>query len=186
MRRREGGIDAEGHDQAVGGGDRRFAARAFEGLHIANDVVGGKDQDRCFRIALARQRRGDGDRHGGIAAHRLEHDVGLDVAFAQLFGDDETEIGIGDDDRPLEQFDVGNAAEHLLKGRALVDQRDELLGHAFARHRPQTCARAAAHDHRYQAPPAHRPPPGNDMALPSIQALTFKPRVNPDRNADLS
>ena len=109
---------------------------AFEGGNIAEDVIGGEDQDHCFRIALARQRRGDGDRQGGIAAHRLEHDVGLNVAFAQLFGDDETEIGIGDDDRPIEQLDVGNAAKHLLKGRVLIDQRDELLGHAFTRHRP--------------------------------------------------
>jgi hypothetical protein len=102
-------------------------------------VIGGKHDHGRRRIARAGQHRGDADRHGGIAAYRLEHDVALDGASAHLLRDDETKIRIGDDDRPVEYRLVTDTAEHLLKRRALPDQRHELLGHA-SRARPATTA----------------------------------------------
>jgi len=80
--------------------------------------------------------------------HRLEHDVGLDAALAQLLGHDEAEVAIGDDDRSREQVGMRNARKHLLERRPLPDERNELFGHALARNRPQSRPRAAAHDHR--------------------------------------
>jgi hypothetical protein len=84
----------------------------------------------------------------GIAALRLQDDGGLDAAGARLLGDDEAELGIGDDHRGGEQARAGDAVEYLLEGRRRADQRHELLRHLFARHRPQARAGAAAQYHR--------------------------------------
>src|SRR6201997_3284282 len=78
------------------------------------------------------EKGGDGHRKTGIAAHRLEHDVGLDAALAQLLGDDKAEVGAGNDDRSCEQVGMGNARKHLLESRSRSDERNELLGHALA------------------------------------------------------
>jgi hypothetical protein len=64
-------------------------------------MIGGKDEDARLRPPPARQLRGDSDRHGGIAARRLQNNVRFDIAFAQLLGRDKTKIGMGDDDRPI-------------------------------------------------------------------------------------
>ncbi len=115
---------------------------------LADDVIGREHQHEGVAVALGREHGGDRDRGAGIAAHRLQHDVGLDAALAQLLGHDEAEVGIGDDDRTREQIGVGDALKHLLEHRSLADQRHELLRHALARDRPQPRSRAAAHDHR--------------------------------------
>ena len=148
VRRGIGGLDAEGDDPALGGGAGGAPAGFAELVGLANDVVGREHQHERIAVALGREHGGDRDRGAGIAAHRLQHDVGLDAALAQLLGHDEAEIGTGDDDRAREQVGVGNAREHLLERRSLADQGDELLRHAFARDRPQPRSRAAAHDHR--------------------------------------
>ncbi len=85
---------------------RPSAATAAASLHAlmkgsesSQHVIGGEHQRNSSRIALGGKRRRNGDRQGRIAAHRLEHDVGLNTAFAELLSDDEAEIGIGDDNR---------------------------------------------------------------------------------------
>jgi hypothetical protein len=108
-------------------------------------VVGRQHEHEGIAIAFGREQGGDRDRRTRIAAHRLEHDVGLDAALTQLLGHDKAEVGIGDDDRPREQIRTRNARKHLLERRLLSDERNELLGHALAR--PQARSRAAAHDH---------------------------------------
>jgi hypothetical protein len=143
-----GGLDAEGDDASLRGRRRRGPAGLAEGLGLAHDVVGGQHQRQGVGAALESEHGSDCDRRAGVAPHRLEHDVGLDAALAQLLGHHEAEIGAGDDDRAGEQRGVGNPRQHLLKGRLRPDQGDELLGHALARHRPQPGAGAAAHDHR--------------------------------------
>ena len=92
-----------------------------------------------------------------VAAQRLEHDVGLDTALAQLLGHHETEIGMGDNDRARKQVGGGYARKHLLKRGALSDQGNELLRHALARDRPQPRSRAAAHDYRNDLSRHQRP-----------------------------
>ena len=76
--------------------------QAFSSALLAHDVIGGKDEHACLRPPPAAcQLRGDGDRHGGIAARRLQHNVGINIALAQLLGGDKTKIGMGDDDRSI-------------------------------------------------------------------------------------
>jgi hypothetical protein len=91
-------------------------------------------------------RRGDGS--GRVASLRLQNDGRVDAARARLLGDDEAELGVGDDHRRREQAFAGHAIEHLLEGRGGADQRHELLRHLLARHRPQAGACAAAQNDR--------------------------------------
>ena len=119
-RRGIGGLDAEGDDPALGGGAGGAPAGFAELVGLADDVVGREHEHEGIAVARGREHGGDRDRGAGIAAHRLEHDVGLDAALAQLLGHDEAEIRIGDDDRPREQVGVRNALEHLLERRCPV------------------------------------------------------------------
>jgi len=111
-------------------------------------MVGGEHQHESIAVAFCRQHGGHCDGRARVASHRLEHDVGFDAALAQLLGNYESEVRVSDHERTGEQFGIGNAIKHLLKRRAFADQPDELLGHAFARDRPQPCSSPAAHDHR--------------------------------------
>jgi len=95
-------------------------------------VVGRQHEHEGVAIAFGREQGGDRDRKTRIAAHRLEHNVGLDATLAQLLGHDKAEVGIGDDDRPREQVRMRNARKHLLERRPLSDERNELLGPALA------------------------------------------------------
>jgi hypothetical protein len=72
-----------------------------------------------------------------MAAHRLQDDVRLDATLAQLLGDHEAEIAIGDHDRACEKLAVRNPRKHLLKRRLVADEAYELLRHALARDWPQ-------------------------------------------------
>ena len=114
---------------------------------LLQDGLGWHQHER-IAIAFGRKYRGDRDCGTGIAAHGLEHDVGFNATLAQLLRHDKPEVRIGDDNRTPEQVGIGNAPKHLLECRPFADERDELLGHAFARHWPQPCSGAAAHDHR--------------------------------------
>ena len=82
-------------------------------------MVGGEhDDDRVGRAARGEARR-DGDRRTRVAARRLQHDVGLRADLAQLVGDEEAVIEIGDDDRPLERR-VSQHRHRRLEGGALA------------------------------------------------------------------
>ena len=94
---------------------------------------------------------------GGALDHsreRLQDDVRLDATLAQLLGDHEAEIAIGDHDRACEQLAVQNPRKHLLKRGLLADEAHELLRHALSRDRPQPRSGAAAHDDRHDFEPA--------------------------------
>ena len=93
--------DAERDDRAGGSGFGSLPAGVFQRLGIAHDVIGGKDEYACARPPPGRQLRRDGDCHGGIAARRLQHHVGFNIALAQLLGSNKTKIGMSDDDRPI-------------------------------------------------------------------------------------
>ncbi len=130
------------------GGRQRGAAGGGEFIGVGDQMVGGDHQQHGRGILLHRELGGGGDGGRGIAALRLQDDGGLDAAGARLLGDDEAELGIGDDHRRGEQALAGDAVEHLLEGRRRADQRHELLRHLFARYRPQARAGAAAQYHR--------------------------------------
>ncbi len=127
-----GGLDAEGDDPPLGGDRGGALAGCAEFVGLAHNVVGRQHEHEGIAIALGREQGGDRDSKTRIAAHRLEHDVGLDATLAQLLGYDKAELGIGDDDRSREQVGMRNARKHLLERRPLSDERNELLGHALA------------------------------------------------------
>ena len=135
-RSRSGRVDAECDDAALGGNSGRFGAGLDEGVGIPQHVVGGEDQHNGGGILRCGERSRDRHRQCGIAAHRLKHDIGLNVAFAQLLSDDEAKIGIGDDDGSAKYLVARDTPDDLLKCRLISDQRNELFGHAFARNRP--------------------------------------------------
>ena len=70
----------------------------------------------------ARRERGDARGGRGVAADRLEHDrLRRDAGQAQLLGDDEAVLVIGDDERRREALAVGDAQRRLLQQAALAD-----------------------------------------------------------------
>ena len=114
-------------------------------------MIGGERHQHRIAVALRAKRGAGRDRRTGIAAHRLEQDVGLDADLGELFLDDETILRVGDDDRPPEHRGIRHPQHRFLEGRARAEQRQELLRPAFARGRPQPRAGAAAHDERNNA-----------------------------------
>jgi hypothetical protein len=109
-------------------------------------LIGGERDHQRIAVPLCRKRRARRDRRTGIPPDRLEQNIGLDADGRELFGDKKTILRVGDDNRPAEQSRVGHPANGVLKRRFRTEQRQELLGPAFARGRPQPCAGAAAHD----------------------------------------
>ena len=134
-----GGLDAEGHDPALRRGRGRAPAGFAEFVGLADDVIGRQHQHEGIAVAFGREHGGDRDGGTGIAAHGLEHDVGLDAALAQLLGHHEAEVGVGDDDRAREQVRVGNARKHLLERRCQVRPEGRTAS-ACSRARPATGA----------------------------------------------
>ena len=170
-----GGLDAEGDDPPLGGDRGGALAGCAEFVRLAHNVVGRQHEHEGIAITFRCEQGGDRDRKTRIAAHRLEHDVGLDAALAQLLGHDKAEVGAGDDDRACEQVGMRDARKHLLKRRPLSDERNELFGHALARNRPQPRSRAAAHDHRDDLS-RHRREPCLVTTLQAVPAQNVKPR----------
>ena len=124
------------------GGLAAGEARGAEFRHVENDVVGGERQHHGVRIALARDRGRGGDRRPGIPPQRLDHHRRLDADVLGLAAGEEMEIRPGDDDRRREHR-VLHPQQGFLIGRAVADQRQELLGQGVARNRPKPRSGAA-------------------------------------------
>ena len=79
-------------------------------------------------LPVGKPQRGDAGRRRGIAADRLQHQrIGHDADLAELLGDDEAMLLVGDDQRWGETL-VAHHPEHgLLQQAALAGQRQELL-----------------------------------------------------------
>ena len=108
-----------------------------------------------------RHQRGQGERRRGVAADRLEHDLRRTYAdLAQLFGDDEAVLFVGNDQRARVDLAAGEILQPqrgLLQQRALAGERQELLGIALARGRPQTRAGDAGENHALDRHEGDRP-----------------------------
>jgi len=93
------GGDAEGDDAAGLGGLGPDLDGGAEGLVVAGHVVGGGDEHQRVRLLL--QRDGGGEHGGGgVAQRRLDQDLGgVAPHLAQLLGDDEAELGVGQQHR---------------------------------------------------------------------------------------
>lgn len=144
--RRCGRRHAERHDVAGAGAVGGGKAGRDEGHRVLDEVVGGDHQ--CDRVGASARRQAGRDRHGGgrVAPHGFENDLGLQTDRLQLLGSDEAHLARGHDQR-LGEGRVVEALGRDLEVRQVVQQGDELLGHAFARSRPQARARSATHDH---------------------------------------
>ena len=75
---------------------RQAATNAFR---IGDDMVGGEREHHRLVAAPQRMQRAGDDRRRGIAAMRLEQNVGLDADLGELLGDQKPIGMIGDDDR---------------------------------------------------------------------------------------
>ncbi len=99
-------------------------------------------------LGLERQERGDRDGGRGVAAHGLEHDgARRDLGQAELLGDHEAVLVVGDDERRGKDTRIGDAQRRVLEQAALRHERQELLWMQRPRHRPEPRARAARQDH---------------------------------------
>ena len=145
--RRMIGRDAESDDFAGRSDVERLGAQPGELLSVLKDVVGCEHSHDRLRIAGRRPGGRGADRGRAVAPLRLEQDRRLGADLPQLLGDPKAIVEIGDDDRRIEHRRIANHADDRLKRRTLADQRNELLGQAFARFRPHAGARSAAHDH---------------------------------------
>ena len=100
-------------------------------------MVGGQRQHHGIGIAASGERRRGRHRRAGIAAHRLDHDGGVDAEILGLAAREKAEIRAGDHDRRRKQAGIGHAQQGFLVGRPLADQRQELLRQGIPRHRPK-------------------------------------------------
>ena len=78
--------DAEGHDVAVSRRPRRDPTGLREAFTVADDVIGGHDEDHRIGMFMGGAHRGDRDGRRRIAPHRLQDDVGRNPDLRQLLG----------------------------------------------------------------------------------------------------
>src|SRR5262249_4200011 len=94
---------AEGNDTIAGSGVRSDTTGFDEGRRIGDYVIGGESNNNWIIGALLGRIGGTRRNCGaGIAAHRLEDDIGLSTNFRQLLGHQKTILRIGDNDRSSE------------------------------------------------------------------------------------
>ncbi len=148
-------------------------------------MIGRQHQQQRVAVFVlrigARDQRGDRDRRRGIAADRFEHDPRLRSAdHAQLLGDEEAMVFVGDDQRRgLGQR--RDAAPRGLQHGVIADQRQELLGVGLARQRPQPGSGPARQQHRLQFDSC-RSPENEDRSLPCRLRTTADPRMTDAQN----
>ncbi len=146
--RRVGGPQAEDDDVARLGRRQRGADRRPEAGDIADDVIGGKNEENGVGVGFGGERGGRGNGRGGIAPLRLEQDRGAGVRVRQCGADKVGVTGAGHDNRRREGGGFGDARQRQGEGRDAVDQRQERLRRVLARDRPQTQARTTAKNDR--------------------------------------
>src|SRR5258708_35826293 len=122
------GRDAEGDDFAGRGRRIGLGAKLGELFSVLKHMVGGEHGDDRLWVARTRPRGRGADSGGAIAPVRLEQDRRLGADLSQFLGDAKAILEIRDDDGWGEYCRVANQADDRLKGRALADQGNELLG----------------------------------------------------------
>ena len=154
------GDDAEGDERTLRRGLGADRNRLLKGREVGDDVIGRHHQQD--RIALLRRgQRGEGERRRGVAPHRFEHDLRRShTDLAQLLGDDEAVFLVGDHQRPWIHVHRRKALEAgggFLQQGVVAGERQQLLGIALARGRPQTRAGAAGENHALDRHEGDRP-----------------------------
>jgi len=112
-------------------------------------MVGGEHGDDRLRVARSRPRGRGADSGGAIAPVRLEQDRRLGADLSQCSATRKRYSIFVMTTAGAKIAGSADQADDRLKGRALADQGNELLGQAFARFRPHAGAGPAAHDNRH-------------------------------------
>ena len=143
------GGDAKGDEQT---GFRSFGGptdRLVKSLRIGDRMIRRHDQHLPVQVAGGNPQGGDRGGRRGVAAGGFEQQPGrLDADLAQLLGNDEAVLLIGDDQRRREPVLPGDPPHRLLQQAGLAEQREQLLRVKRARHRPEARAGAPGQDHR--------------------------------------
>ena len=124
----------------------RHPHRLVKCVHIGDQVVRGHDGDQRVGIVLRGDRGGQQHRRQRIAPLRLDHHAGVRGHGGGLVADREPDRVGADHDRVGETL-RHHPAQGRLQHRLIAQDRQKLLGHAFARHRPKPRARPAAQDY---------------------------------------
>ncbi len=162
--------DAEDDDLASLRGGQCARDGGVEAGVIADDVIGGKNQQRGAGMAAGDEGGGGGDGGRGVAPFRLEQRDGSGAGCGQRRGDEMGMVGAGDHDGRAEQGRFGDALQCQGEGGGAVDQRQEWLGTIATRCRPQARAGAATHNNRNDHGIAHMPavtPNATDSLMPA-------------------
>ena len=129
--------DAQGHDAPAGGELRGGGDGGEEAGLVADDMVGGQHEAGGAGGAALGHQRADRHGRGAVAALGLQHDVGGDADGGELFGADEAEIVVGDDDRPGKAVAGDPAGDRPEPGSGAAghDDRQDLIAlfHGFPR-----------------------------------------------------
>src|SRR3984885_12457773 len=151
------GGDAEGDNFARISDRVGLRTKLGELFAVLEHMIGGENSDDGLRVVRGRPDGCGADGGGAVPPVRLKQDLGLGADLPQLLSDPKAIFVIRDDDCRVEYGRIADHADNRLKGRALPDQRDELLRQALPRFGPHAGAGPAAHDHwqdLYTAPPS--------------------------------
>ena len=108
-------LHAESHDAPLPGCRYALAAGGDESRRIAHHMIGGKREDHGILVAALCKGCTGSYRGPGVAAHRLEQDVGLKANLGELLEHHETVGRVGNDDRTFEQHGVRYPQQRVLK-----------------------------------------------------------------------
>lgn len=142
--------DAEGHQVALGRESASLGHRRGEGLLVADQVVGGKDQQlRLVAEVLLHMQRGGGDGRRGIASHRLQQQVlgqAAAVDRAVVVQGAEQQVAVGHREQAGDVRQPGDTQEGLLQQALVIGQAHEGFRHALPGNRPQAGPGTAGND----------------------------------------
>ena len=185
---RRGWLHAEGYHLPGARRDHGNLQRPVQRGRIGDRGVSGHHPQHRVRVLLGHQAGGGGDRRGGVAADRLQHDAPrfqwpVDPRCRQAIP--AARICSAIRNRWLlvahhyrwGETGAAGAQRGLLDQRAIGQQRPELLGEALARHRPQPCAGPAGQDDRDDAVFAHTSPIGSERGTCPLRMVDRGRRI---------
>ena len=142
-------INAEGDEHARASGNFGALDRSAEGIGVGDRVIRRHHQHQRIGLAFGDAQRGNARRRRRVAADRLEQQGFRSRGdLAQLLGDDEAVLLIGNDQRRGEAGLAGDPQHRLLQQAGIAEERQQLLRIKRARHWPEAGARAPGQDHR--------------------------------------
>ena len=109
-------------------------------------MIGGDDRDDGVLVALLKNRGGEADGVGGVAADRFAQQIFL-RQFRKILQHLRAVRRAGADEDPLGRQHAAQAVVAELQQALALHDREKLLGRFAARQRPKPRPRPARHDH---------------------------------------